>query len=1166
MSLVARGNARAFRARTFVAGLFSLLATSLAFDASAAIAVSKSIDNTQQAYPSTIVPGDITAFRITLTNDSTGAAVTNVAFTDNMAAANITVAGAGVVANICGGVVTAVVGTNTFDLAGGTIPLAPGGGTLGSCDIVVEVTSTAAGTAPTNTIAINAVTGDDGAAQTNGSAAAQSFTVLTLQPPTLAKLFMPDAVVQGDETSRLRLTIANPNSTADLPLTTVTDNLPASMEVAAVPNASVNCSGTGSSNGSFTPTAGDTALTLTGGAVGRSGTCVIEVDVIGTTAGATGSQNLLNTLNAADVGNTRGLVPVANASDTLTVNSPLRVAKSFTPDPVRAGQQATLTITLSNDRPLTAITLTNFTDDPIGSPAGLAVTGAVTNTCGGVSVATAGNSGIELTGGTIPANASCTITVPYTATLPVAGTPQSFSNTIAAGAVGNTDGFISPAASDTVTVNDQLTVSKAVSPTTVAPGNLVTYTVTVRNFTGGTLAGVSFTDNLPGGIAAVATPVPAISAGCGAFTNDFSTATAPLFNFDMPAGTAGSPGVCTLTFAAQAPLVATAGTNLDNVLPANTVQTAGTCGAGAVCNTGPSDTARTTIINTAPLAKAFSPNSLSEGGIAQLTITLSNNSANSLTGVDLTDNLPNLAGPPATQVLIANPANASTTCAGGPTITATPGASSVRIQSATLPARTGGGLGAPGSCVLRVNVSGPAGAYTNTLPANSLIATETLPDASTRAVTFPIDASAPLTLSPALTATKAFSPATVQAGGVSRLAVRLGNIGTGTLSNVSFTDPLPADMTIATPPNATTTCTGAPVLGATAGAASFTLTGVVIAPGGQCEALVDVAASSGANSVNTIPPGNVTAAGGVQNTTPVTATLTKSAGGVVVNKSINPNSITAPGQAATATANATRFSLAGAQLAASGNAGDTCTVSVDVTTTVIGTIQNTIPANAITTAQGVTNTLQAVSSPATLARLGTQKTFTPPTIAPGQRSRLRLRFINPLAVPLTAITVTDNLPAGLVVPPGANPTTTCTGATVSAPTTTSVRISGGTLSAAPTGGTVSCDAEIDVFAAAVGTLQNVIPAGEVTALAGGVPIANEPPHVTATLEVRTAAGIAKTLVPAVVAPGAPSTLTITISNPNTVNLTAASLTDNLPALRWPWCRTPRPPAVAPPWP
>ena len=103
--------------------------------------------------------------------------------------------------------------------------------------------------------------------------------MLTLQPPALAKVFTPDSVVQNDEPSTLLLTITNPNSTANLPLTTITDNLPAGMEVAPVPNASVNCTGTGSSNGTFTPNAGDTTLTVTGGAVGRSGTCLIEARI-----------------------------------------------------------------------------------------------------------------------------------------------------------------------------------------------------------------------------------------------------------------------------------------------------------------------------------------------------------------------------------------------------------------------------------------------------------------------------------------------------------------------------------------------------------------------------------------------------------------------------------------------------------------------------------------------------------------------------------------------------------------------------------------------------------------------------------------------------------------------------------------------------------------------
>ena len=1082
------------------------------------------------------------------------------------------------------------------------IPQAPGSGTLGTCDIVVEVTSTAAGTAPANTIPTGAVRGDDGAAQSNGSPAVQSITVLNLTPPTIAKSFAPSTVVQNNQVSTLRLVINNPNVNAALPLTTVTDALPAGMQVAATPNASVNCSGTGAANGTFAPAAGTTSLTLTGGTVGRSGSCNLLVDVIGTNASAAGTQTLINTLLAANVGNTRGLTPPANASANLTVNSPARVSKSFSPNPISAGQLATLTITLFNDSPTTALNLTTFTDDPIGSPAGLAVNGVPSTTCSGSTVAVHGaNTGIQLSNGTIAANSSCTITVPFTGTLSTPGTPQTFTNTLAAGAVGNSNGVVSPATSAQVTVNDQLTVSKAVSPNTIAPGNLVTYTVTVNNFTAGALSAVNFTDPLPGGIAAVASPpLPSISgAGCNNFSFNLATATAPAFTFDMPAGSGSSPGVCTLTFRAQVPLAAAAGTNFDNVLAANSVKTAGTCGAGAICNPGASNTARTTALNTAPIAKAVSPNSLSEGGVSQLTITLNNNSANPLTGVDLTDPLPNVTGPPVGQVVIANPANASTSCSGSPTLTATPGAALVRMQNATIPARAGGGTGAAGSCVLRVNVTGPAGAYTNTIPANSLVATETLPDTTTRAVTFPNAVSAPLTFTPALTASKAFAPTTIQAGGKARLAVRLGNTGNGTLNNVSFNDPLPADMTIANPANPSTTCSGAPVITAAPGAATFAMSGTVLPAGGQCEVLVDVTTSSGANSVNNIPVGNVTADGGVKNTSVTTATLLKSAGSVVITKSINPNTISSPGQVSTVTltmvntgaipltnvaltdfftntglssgtlngmrvaatpnpvttcpggvitaaTNATSIALIGGQLAASGTSGDTCTVSVEVTTLSVGTVQNTIPVNAITNTQGISNTLATVSSLATLARLGVQKSFIPATIAPGQRARMRLRFLNPLALPLTGISVTDNLPAGLTVPAGANPSTTCVGGSVTAPSTTRVQISGATLPAAPAGSTTSCDAEIDVFAALPGAYVNVIAAGSVTALAGGLPVSNQPPDVSATLQVRAPASLTKAFSPSPVQPGQPSTLTITVTNPNTVPLTAARFADSLP--------------------
>eukprot|EP01041_Mallomonas_annulata_P025785 gene25785-46910_t len=170
----------------------------------------------------------------------------------------------------------------------------------------------------------------------------------------------------------------------------------------------------------------------------------------------------------------------------------------------------------------------------------------------------------------------------------------------------------------------------------------------------------------------------------------------------------------------------------------------------------------------------------------------------------------------------------------------------------------------------------------------------------------------------------------------------------------------------------------------------------------------------------------------------------------------------------------------------------------------------------------------------------------PSVIKPGARSRLRITFINPLALAVTNLASTDNLPAGVVVPAGANPSTTCTGATVSAPTAGQVAVSGGSLPAASNGVSSICVAEIDVQVAAAGTYLTTLGAGAVTATAGGG-MANNPVPATATLEVRSPVTIAKAFSPNSVALGAPSTLTITLTNPNTVALTSGALVDNLPA-------------------
>jgi uncharacterized repeat protein (TIGR01451 family) len=1218
-------------ARAFGAGRRRLAAAVLTFGAAvlaaapamAALDVSMSIAPT---YSNPIYPGDVTAFRITLTNNNPAADVTGVAFIDNMPS-GLVVAGAGLRAYTCtdgdgvssagAGSLTAPLGGSTISLSGGVVPRSKSGGAAGRCEIDVEVTSTVRNSSQLNTIPAGAVTGNDGVPLSNGTQAQQSVTVNNLNLPVITKSFGTSTIVRNDQATTLTIVISNANNPGvNLPLNgaggspsfALRDALPTGLEVAPTPNASANCTG-GGTPPSFSPTPGATTVTAVGGVVAAGGTCTLRVNVVGTassgaSSGGVYSQSLTNTINrSTDFANTRGLVPASNATASLSVRSALGVAKSFSPGTVAAGQSATLTITLSNASPVSTLHLDPveaLREDQIdGTSApgyGLLITGTPTTTCGGVVTKSGSSEGFTLAGGAIAPNASCTVTIPYTAALQSAGAPQSFTNTIPELAVKTVEGVVSPLATASVNVIDQLTVSKASTPSTVAPGNPVRYTITVNNYTATPLTNVKVTDALPSGMLLLATSpaAPSLSgASCSSLSLDgTSTAATPVFVIGAFGANSGpTPTTCTITFWAQAPQGASLGATLGNQIAAGGVT--GTGPGGVVTNAGASGVVNVSVSNTITVNKAFSPSSAFEGTVSQLTATFTNITAQPITGATFTDNLP--VGSSGAQLVIANPANASTTCAGG-TVNAAPGASSFSVSGATIPARASNGTGANGTCTVTVSVIGAAGSYVNSLPAGALSGTETYADGTTHAATSPGPVSASLTYNSALTATKSFAPTTITAGGVATVSVVLGNVGSGTLNNVGVIDPLPAGMTVASPADAQTTCGGSPAITAAPGAGSATLTGAVIPAGGQCNFLFNVTASGAGNWVNNIPVGNVTAEGGVRNVSVVTATLTNSsAGGVSVTNNTSPNSLTSPGQVAVLTILITNggsiplsglgltdyytanglqggastgmvnssspdaattcpggiasaapggnsVSLAGATLAA----GASCTVTVKVTLNTTGTVQNVIPAGAISNSQGVSNTLATTTSLSAGSNIGVTKTFQPAVVKPGERSRLRITLINPLAVAVSNLSVVDDLPAGVVVPTGANPTTTCTGATVAAPTPGQVTMSGGNLAAASGGVSSICMAEIDVTVAAAGTYNNTIAAGQVTGTVGGGPASNPVPA-QAPLEVRTPVVIAKAFSPNAVGLGVATTATITLTNPNGVTLTSAALQDLLPA-------------------
>ena len=1203
--------------------------------------------------PTVVYPGESTTLRITLSNNNGSAAITGVEFSNALPGTlpnGLKVAGTPSYscANASGSVattgsVTAVAGTQSISLSGGTIP-ARSGSTDGSCIIDIPVTAgTNSGNTATYayTIADDAVRGNDGVPVSNSGDVSQSINVRALSRPTISKAMGSTNLALGGASTTLTITIANPNSVA-MTGVEITDLFPAAtnpnasgatqgiIKVASTPAATAVCSGSGvAPTFAPSPSAGDTTLSATDATIAANGTCTITVDVEANHTGGAYSLTQTNTINAStQFSNDVGLPAAANATRSLTVRSPLAVSKTG-PLSLAAGQTGQFVITLTNSGP--ASLPATFTDSPIdgitGGAFGLTATGVAT-TCGGTAAVTGGGEGVSLSGGTIPArvgvtDGSCTVTIDFTGALQSANTPQAFTNSLAQGGVdvGN-PAIVSQAATATVTIYDTFNVSKAgPSPSNAAAGSPVRYQVTVQNWSTTPMGNVVIPDILADGQTFLTGTIgsnginytPTVSGtGCGTVSTSSAVGAnaANLTVTTIPARTTSTtPGSCTVTFWAMTSTSATVGDAYTNQLPAGSV-----CynpGSGNVCNGGASNTVSANTAAVLSVTKAFSPaGPLNEGAITRMTITMSNLSVNPLTSVAISDNLPP-ANSGGGQMRVASPANAATTCGGSPVITAVAGSTSVQLNDATVPARAGGGTGAAGTCNLQVDVIAPAGIYSNTA---SVTGAQTYANGTTASNVGPVTATAGITFNSALCSagspcSKTFNPSAVSSGGRSTVTLRLVNAGALVLTGVAATDSLPTGMLVANPANAYTTCSGTTSITATPGGNSVSLAGATIAGNASCDLVFDVVATGSANWVNTIPAGNIRANGGVANQTDVAGTLGYTAPTTLtVAKATNPSTLTFPGQVSeltitvtgasvpvtgmgftdyftadgtagaapngmviapapsasttcpsgvvTATPGAAFVRLSGATLAA----GAPCTVTVNVTSTAVGGITNYIPIGGIQTNQGMTNSGQASTSLTTQSNIGIAKTFTPNVVKPGERSRLRITFYNPTAQPVSNLSVTDNLPAGVTVPSGANSTSTCTGATVSAPTTGSVLVSAASIVAASGGVAASCIAEIDVLVATAGDYVNTIAAGAISASVGGTSVTNSQPT-SDTLRAKAPLVVHKAFSNLTLdtgnptpfttgsdakAPGAAAVLTILLENPNATALTQVAFTDTLP--------------------
>jgi len=215
-------------------------------------------------------------------------------------------------------------------------------------------------------------------------------------------------------------------------------------------------------------------------------------------------------------------------------------------------------------------------------------------------------------------------------------------------------------------------------------------------------------------------------------------------------------------------------------------------------------------------AKSFSPSTIGPGSVSTLRFDITNSSSLGARNLAFTDNLP-------AAVTIASPANVLNSCGG--TVSAPAGGGTISL--------TGGEVGAFGNCSIRVNVtSSTAGTHTNV----SGDLTSDLGNSGSATADLTVATNRPGFL-------KSFSPSSIFFGGRSTLTLTIDNTAnTSQALNLSFTDSLPAGMTIASPANATKTCSGG-TLSAPAGGSVISYSPLPtssVAAGASCTISVDV--------------------------------------------------------------------------------------------------------------------------------------------------------------------------------------------------------------------------------------------------------------------------------------------------------------------------------------
>lgn len=991
--------------------------------------------------PNRVLVNEPATTTFTITNP-TVVPLTGLTFTDNLVGLQVA---AGAQSNTCGGLLAAAGSGTSIQLSGGMLAASS------SCTVTVPVTASVGGYYANTTGPVDA----------NESAGYPSNTayLTVVAPPVASKSFSPPSVSPG-ASSTLNIVLANPSTTASIAGVAFTDIFPAGLIHTATPNPTLTCTPGTTATLNSTPT----SIGISGGSFAPGGNCTVRVNVTANTVG-----NYVNSTGPISTSN-GGTGTAATATFNVSNLTPPGTTVGFSPASLPAGQNSTMTVTLTNPNGGVAINGATFT---LPYPPGLvnANPANAQTTCGGTATASAGGNSLVFTGGTIPAGGSCAVSVPV-------ATASGGTYYVNTGSITTSNAAVGGGASGNVTFNAAPIISKSFATNPVGAGGVTQLRITLTNPGVNTVAlnNVAFTDPLPSipSQMVVASP-PALDNGCG---GTMTGATASSTSIAASGITLAANTSCTIAVNVTA---VTAG----NYLNTTSAPTSSTGGTGLPATA-------TLAVGQPGIAMAFGPASILYGNTTTLAITLSNPTSADMTGASFTNTYP-------ASIKNAGAPNAATTCGG--TAAADPNGTSIALTGGTIPAS--------GSCTVTVTVRGTA-SVTNTIPGGGLTIAGGASNVNA--------ASGLLNVTPPPIATKSFAKASMPVNDSTLMTIIIANPTPTAMTGVSFNDDYPGGGTLRNAAGASLVCSAGSSATLTGGGINGTSVGFnngSIGANSNCTITVNVTATATGsynNSTGTVnwsmggvPGGAAPAATAVltvlepftfgksfnpasisvndeslliitlsnPNSTAVTGVaFTDSYNTNIVNA--NPSDVyTSCGGTASATPGTNVLSLTGGTIpAASGSNPGTCQVTVYVTS------------SAASTGSGWANTLASVSSgnagtnsTAATAYLSVvrldaptvTKSFSVNPLQTGLTTRLTVTLTNPNAMPILGAGFTDTYPVQIINSSLPGAVTSCPGGTVSA------SAGGGTLTLF--GATIpvnGCTASVEVRSSVVGDWTNTL--------------------------------------------------------------------------------------------